>query len=428
MISNNDTLMDTIKKNLYEIFLDLKNSLSKFDSNKLINDSNQNINSSSDLFILINNIKTYINFIIKENFSKENIANYYNKDFQKEINNQLESYIKKLENDIKFHITKQFREKISRNSLEAKLRAYMQIEEDYEDLKERVRFEEGKFMENDRKDNEIIILRKENSNLKKEILKNKSKFQKFSELIEKNKQLEKKLINDGEYIKNLNLKINQLNSRIADMEQELKENKKQFDKEENLKNNINNDIYISDNNYNYLSLKPTKITLNKFSLRSSGNNSQRSENNIQQPFNIFNNDFRTIKSRTTKTMNNFKNFVQPNTYSQIYKTNDPLTQIRNKIYNNDKNKNTNSTSIKVEDKEITDTLAVHLQSNKKNNLNKHSKSRSLKKIDQNFSGYKFKRSNNSVGKKYSKDLKYNKNFIYEHSALNILGIHKKFKI
>ena len=79
-------------------------------------------------------------------------------------------------------------------------------------------------------------------------------------------------------------------------------------------------------------------------------------------------------------------------------------------------------------KEITDTLAVHLQSNKKNNLNKHSKSRSLKKIDQNFSGYKFKRSNNSVGKKYSKDLKYNKNFIYEHSALNILGIHKKFKI
>ena len=218
MISNNDTLMDTIKKNLYEIFLDLKNSLSKFDSNKLINDSNQNINSSSDLFILINNIKTYINFIIKENSSKENIANYYNKDFQKEINNQLESYIKKLENDIKFHITKQFREKISRNSLEAKLRAYMQIEEDYEDLKERVRFEEGKFMENDRKDNEIIILRKENSNLKKEILKNKSKFQKFSELIEKNKQLEKKLINDGEYIKNLNLKINQLNSRIADME------------------------------------------------------------------------------------------------------------------------------------------------------------------------------------------------------------------
>lgn len=37
--------------------------------------------------------------------------------------------------------------------------------------------------------------------------------------------MEKKLINDGEYIKNLNLKINQLNSRIADMEQELKENK-----------------------------------------------------------------------------------------------------------------------------------------------------------------------------------------------------------
>ena len=49
----------------------------------------------------------------------------------------------------------------------------MQIEEDYEDLKEKVRFEEGRFMENDRKDNEIIILRRENSNLKQEIFKMK---------------------------------------------------------------------------------------------------------------------------------------------------------------------------------------------------------------------------------------------------------------
>ena len=429
MISNNDSLMDTIKKNLYEILIDIKNCLSKFDQDKLQNDFDKEINSSSDVIALINKLKSYINFIVKENYSKENNVNYNDKDSQKEIIRQLESYIKKLESDIKYNIARQYREKISKNSLESKLRAYMQIEEDYEDLKEKVRFEEGRFMENDRKDNEIIILRRENSNLKQEIFKLNKKYKKMNELVEKNKQLEKKLFNDEEYIRNLNLKINQLNSKIAEMEQEIKDNKKtKISNEENLKNDINSEIYINDNNFNYVDLKPTKISLNKFSLKSTGNNSQRSENNIQQTFSIFNNDFKYNKSRTTKTMNNFKNFVEPNIYNQIYKTNDPITQLRNKIYKNIKNKKINSISMKVDEKEISDSLAIYLQNNKKNNFEKHAKSRSLKKIEQNFSGYRFNISNNSVRKKYSKEVKNNKNIIYEHSALNILGIHRKYKI
>ena len=49
-----------------------------------------------------------------------------------------------------------------------KLNAYMGLEEEYEELKEKVKYDGGKFLDNERKENEIIILRKENSSLKKE--------------------------------------------------------------------------------------------------------------------------------------------------------------------------------------------------------------------------------------------------------------------
>ena len=52
-----------------------------------------------------------------------------------------------------------------------KLNAYMCLEEEYEELKEKVKYEGGKFLDNERKDNEIFILRAENSSLKKEIVK-----------------------------------------------------------------------------------------------------------------------------------------------------------------------------------------------------------------------------------------------------------------
>jgi hypothetical protein len=60
---------------------------------------------------------------------------------------------------------------IQKNSLDMRLSAYIGLEEAYEELRTKVKFEEGKFLDNDRKDNEIIIIRNENSVLKKEIIK-----------------------------------------------------------------------------------------------------------------------------------------------------------------------------------------------------------------------------------------------------------------
>ena len=52
-----------------------------------------------------------------------------------------------------------------------KLRAYMEVAEEYKILKEKVQYDAGKFLNNDRKDNEINILRQEKSLLKKDITK-----------------------------------------------------------------------------------------------------------------------------------------------------------------------------------------------------------------------------------------------------------------
>ena len=53
----------------------------------------------------------------------------------------------------------------------------------------------------------------------------------------------------------------------------------------------------------------------------------------------------------------------------------------------------------------------------------------MRRFNQNMTNYKFHLSNNSVKSKHSKEKKSNKNnIIYEHSALNILNMHGKYKI
>ena len=119
---------------------------------------------------------------------------------------QLQNYIIKLEADIRQFLKREFQFNILKNSLESKIRAYLNMEEDYQELKEKVHFSEGKFLENDRKDNEILILKKENSSVKKEILK----------LEKKNNKLEERLTKDQDVIDELNVKNNCSNSCVIE--------------------------------------------------------------------------------------------------------------------------------------------------------------------------------------------------------------------
>ena len=121
-----------------------------------------------------------------------------------------------------------FQNKLQREAMEKKISEYIEIEDEFEEMKMKFKYENGKFLDNDRKDNEIIILRKENT-----ILKNK--------------------INDYENnIKNLENKINEKEKEINNLKENnenLKLKIEEKEKELNLLTNINLN-YNNNNNKN----------------------------------------------------------------------------------------------------------------------------------------------------------------------------------
>jgi len=199
---------EEIKQELYSLY---KTILKNY-TNELYSSEIQDI-SSYTILSLISNIRVFIKEIISlNNYYKENLS-------------QQENMIKKLEFDVKYYLKNLLHYKIQNNSLEIKLNAFVSMEEDYEELKAKVKFEGGKFLENDRKDNEIIILRNENSRIKKEIKKLES--QKIVIESEYNEKI-KKLENDNMI----------LNKKILDLEKRHRENNNDFNSSVNLKLNV----------------------------------------------------------------------------------------------------------------------------------------------------------------------------------------------
>ena len=123
------------------------------------------------------------NKITNNNNSYDSLLNIYEKKLQK------------LENKERNLLRQIIRLELQINAYELKLHEYILIAENYQNLKEQVRFENGKFLENDKKDNEIIILRKENSNLKLAIQKieeeDNLKYKKILELNNKINEINK---------------------------------------------------------------------------------------------------------------------------------------------------------------------------------------------------------------------------------------------
>ena len=161
MVQNQQINETNLKRELYELYIDIKSYLISLNEN-ITNDSE--IETSSEPLLIIKTIHDYIN-IIKNN-KKVNLIS------------QLENIIIKLEKDLKYHIKNEFMLKIQKDSADSKIRSFMEMEEEFEELKEKVRYEGGKFLNNDRKDNEIKILRRENSNIKKEVMKMEIKIKK----------------------------------------------------------------------------------------------------------------------------------------------------------------------------------------------------------------------------------------------------------
>ena len=207
--SENFSQLD-LKEQLYIFFLELKRELTKKNI-EIDKEQLEDIITSTKSTTILNYIRELVYMLINLKFPKEEEDTSKNKKINKDEElAQLESQIRKLEFDIRYFLEREFQHKIKRDTLEMKLNAYMEMESEFEELKDKVKYEGGKFLNNERKDNEIIILRQENSILKKEIEKYK----------ENNKLYESKIKSEEEIIQDLKNQITNLNKKISTLEKE----------------------------------------------------------------------------------------------------------------------------------------------------------------------------------------------------------------
>lgn len=286
-----------IKEELYILFLEIKGEL----NNRCIEIDKEQFDEKVSNFktkTLINYLKEIVYTLLNNKFQikpKEKMKIENNNNIP-DINTQiyeLENEIIKYQADIRNLIQKQFQYKIQKDAMETKLNSYKEMEKDYNLLKEKVKYEEGRFLNNDRKDNEILILREENSNLKKEILKNEKNSKNYETLIESEKKrikelktqlshLNKKLI----LLESNQLILNNTNNNYSTIHNNTistkgrtssrwsKTKDRERDREEILISNIS---HLTSNNTN-LSVKKKKIINTKYSkleMRAIGNSNER---------------------------------------------------------------------------------------------------------------------------------------------------------
>ena len=223
-----------IKEELYLLFLEIKEELTKKNI-EIDKEQLEEIINTIKINTLINYIREMVYILIQTKFPKNvetNKINDNNNDKNLELC-KFENQIRKLEYDVKYLLQKEFHNKIKRDALEMKLNSYIEMENEFEELKEKVKYEGGKFLNNERKDNEIIILRQENGILKNEIEKHELN----------NKKFETKIKSEEEVIRDLNKQINSLNQKISQLEL------LNSQKEKNNQSNTNNSsINININN------------------------------------------------------------------------------------------------------------------------------------------------------------------------------------
>ena len=336
MVENQQINETNLKRELYELYIDIKSYLISLNEN-ITNDSE--IEISSDPLLIIKTIHDYIN-IIKNN-KKVNLIS------------QLENIIIKLEKDLKYHIKNEFMLKIQKDSADSKIRSFMEMEEEFEELKEKVRYEGGKFLNNDRKDNEIKILRRENSNIKREVKKMEIKI----------RNLEKKGMEDQGIIDELKIKIIKSDKKLEEMEKELEvlKNKKSME----IENHENKNIYLKIVDKNSLS----KININSIGNNKMGMRLKRDLTNYQWPLSQVN--YESVKSNNNnqRTVDNTSNKLIIHTFDKVNNRNNKnvIAPLRNlKLKDEFKYKN-NSISMRSDENKKFEIIGKYLP----NNVNKY---------------------------------------------------------
>ena len=287
-----------------------------------------------------------------------------------------ENIIRKLEEKERYLIKARFQDKLQKEVMENKINEYMDMEDEFEEMKTKLKYEDGRFLNNDRKDNEIIIIRSENSKLKNTVDELEKEISKLKNI---NNEQNKK-------INSLKEEIDKLNKHNNEMHRFLLENE---DNSNNLnlterytKNHTNNYLNIisdsketKDNNstvkyykYQRMNLQPTQYNKIKKKIYSK----KKSEGNKTSN----NNEKKSTKENTNANMNsNDLLSTTRNEYTQKLKpklnkyfSGNNINKIGNKSCNK-KNKNNINQYMPMNNSHIGYGKYTYLFGGNKNNIN-----------------------------------------------------------
>ena len=273
-----------------------------------------------------------------------------------------ENIIKKLEEKERF--------------LSKKINEYMDMEDEFEEMKTKLKYEDGRFLNNDRKDNEIIIIRSENSKLKNTI----------DELEKENLKLQNLITEQNKKINSLKEEIDKLNKHNNQIHKFLLENEDNSNnlnlterytknRTSNYLNIVSDSKEVKDNNstlkfykYQRMNLQPTqynKIKKKIYSKKKSegnktSNNNEKKSTKENTNTNINSNDL------LSTTRNEYTQKLKPKLNK--YFSGNNINKMGNKSCNK-KNKNSVNQYLPMNNSHIGYGKYTYLFSGNKNNIN-----------------------------------------------------------
>ncbi len=156
------------KENLYALFYEIISEIKGCKIEIEEEEFQENI-ESIQMSQLINYIKDSLNILIekkkdevKEEQKKEDLKKMKNLRKENELL-KYENRLNKLEEKERYLVKLYFKGKLNKEAMENKISEYMDMEEEYEEMKSKLKFEDRRIVNNNKKDNEIVKLRKENT-------------------------------------------------------------------------------------------------------------------------------------------------------------------------------------------------------------------------------------------------------------------------
>ena len=273
-----------------------------------------------------------------------------------------ENLIRKLEAKERVLSKINFQNKLQKDAMENKIGEYMEMEDEFEEMKTKLKYEDGRFLKNDRKDNEIYIIRGENSNLKKSITKLEQQIT--------------NLENEKEQSKN---NINKYEEEIIQLKKKLEEAQKQ--------NEILNSHSINININNVTGSNKNNSLNNNNNMNHSGKFSFNCKNEI-------NNNF--IKDEILSN----KNIDNKNKYF-------PYQKIKAKMGKNNNGDMMSNTRNESSEKTKNDFLNKYFTGKKIANNNMHLNNSCVKVNHYPLGNHNLKQSNNSYMPFFNRNMNYN---------------------